>query len=203
MKNFSKKTKIIISAAAIGAVLIAAPFAVYLKVLPAVVSSPKVLNYVQKVLYKEAGLKLNVKAPVLTTSLSPELEFKVEELSLYNKENHALLAVQNFDTRVSFAKVLKKNIIIKKLGADEIYADVNKLMALAPEQKQETQKPSDWYFDFFDSLLYVKKSTILYNAGSDTLLTLNADNLRIDNTQKVIRYVHFDIKADIEKQKNI
>lgn len=201
MKNISKKTKIIISAAAIGAVLIAAPFAVYLKVFPAVVSSPKVLNYVQKVLYKEAGLKLNVKAPVLTTSLSPELEFKVEELSLYNKENHALLAVQNFDTRVSFAKVLKKNIIIKKLGADEIYADVNKLMALAPEQKQETQKPSDWYFDFFDSLLYVKKSTILYNAGSDTLLTLNADNLRIDNTQKVIRYVHFDIKADIEKAK--
>ena len=60
MKNISKKTKIIISAAAIGAVLIAAPFAVHLKVLPAVVSSPKVLNYVQKVLYKEAGLKLNL-----------------------------------------------------------------------------------------------------------------------------------------------
>lgn len=201
MKNFSKKSKIIISVAAISAVLAAMPFVIYLKVLPAAVSNPNVINYVQNVLDKQAGLKLNVKSPVLTTSLSPDLEFKVEELSLYDKENHALLAVQNFDTQISFAKILKKNIIVKKLGADEIFADVNKLMALVPEQKQETQKPIDWYFDFFDSLLYVKKSTILYDAGSDTLLTLNADNLRIDNTQKHTRYVHFDIKADIEKNK--
>lgn len=121
-----------------------------------------------------------MKSPDFNTALSPELEFKVEELSLYNKENQALLAVQNFDTKISFAKVFKKIIIVKKLGADDIYADINKLMALAPQQKQETQKPSDWYFDFFDSLLYVKKSTILYDAGSNTLLTLNADNLRVE-----------------------
>lgn len=201
MKNFSKKTKIIISVAAIGAVIASAPFVLYLKVIPYAVSSPKVLSHVQNILDKQAGLKLNVKSPVLNTALSPELEFKVEELSLYNKENQALLAVQNFDTKISFAKVFKKIIIVKKLGADDIYADINKLMALAPKQNQETQKPSDWYFDFFDSLLYVKKSTILYDAGSNTLLTLNADNLRVDNTQKVIRYVHFDIKADIEKAK--
>lgn len=201
MKNFSKKTKIIISVVAIGAVIASVPFVLYLKVIPYAVSSPEVLSHVQNILDNQAGLKLNVKSPVLNTALSPELEFKVDELSLYNKENQALLAVQNFDTKISFAKVFKKIIIVKKLGADYIYADVNKLMALVPQQKQETQKTFDWYFDFFDSLLYVKKSTILYDAGSNTLLTLNADNLRVDNTQKVIRYVHFDIKADIEKAK--
>lgn len=70
--------------------------------IPYAVSSPKVLSHVQNILDKQAGLKLNVKSPVLNTALSPELEFKVEELSLYNKENQALLAVQNFDTKISF-----------------------------------------------------------------------------------------------------
>lgn len=198
MRNLSKKTKIILSAIAAGAVIVSAPFILYLKVLPWAVSNPKVIDFVQESLKEQAGLELNIKAPVLKTALSPDLSFKVEELSLY-KDSNALLAVQNFDTSISFAKIFKHTIIVKKLGADDIYADVNKLAGLAPKEEKKEQKPCDWYFDFFDSMLYVKKSTILYNVDQKTFLTLNADKLSIDNTQKDIRYVHFDINADIKK----
>lgn len=199
MKKLSKKTKIIISSIAAGAIIVSAPFVLYLKVLPWAVSNPGIISFVQDALKEQAGLDLTIKNPVLKTAITPDISFKVDELSIY-KDNNPLLAVQNFDTALSFAKVFKQTIIVKKLGADDIYADVNGLTALALKEEKKEQKPSEWYFDFFDSLLYVKKSTILYNIDPKTNLTLNADKLRIDNTQKDIRYVHFDINADVYKE---
>ena len=65
--------------------------------------------------------------------------------------------------------------------------------------KKEEQKKTEWDFDFFDSLLYVKKSVFLYKIEPSTYVTLKADDLKIDNTQKVIRYVHFNLTSDIKK----
>ena len=193
----SRKAKVIVSLAVTAGVLATAPFAVYLKVLPWAVSQPKFISYVEKTINKYAGLDVTVIHPELKTSLSSVIEFKVDELSV-TKNGASLLDVNKFDTRISFKEIFDKNIIIQKLGADYIFADVNKLMALSQPQKEE-QKKTEWDFDFFDSLLYVKKSMFLYKIEPSTYVTLKADDLKIDNTQKVVRYVHFNLTSDIKK----
>ncbi len=192
-----RKAKVIVSLAVTAGVLATAPFAVYLKVLPWAVSQPKFISYVEKTINKYAELDVTVIHPELKTSLSPVIEFKVDELSV-TKNGASLLDVNKFDTRISFKEIFDKNIIIQKLGADYIFADVNKLMALSQPQKEE-QKKTEWDFDFFDSLLYVKKSMFLYKIEPSTYVTLKADDLKIDNTQKVVRYVHFNLTSDIKK----
>ena len=193
----SRKAKVIVSLAVTAGVLATAPFVVYLKVLPWAVSQPKFISYVEKTINKYAGLDVTVIHPELKTSLSPVIEFKVDELSV-TKNGASLLDVNKFDTRISFKEIFDKNIIIQKLGADYIFADVNKLMALSQPQKEE-QKKTEWDFDFFDSLLYVKKSMFLYKIEPSTYVRLKADDLKIDNTQKVVRYVHFNLTSDIKK----
>lgn len=193
----SKKAKIIVSLGATVGILAVVPFALYLKVLPYAVSHPTFISFAEKMVNKYAELDVSIIHPELKTSLSPVIEFKVDELSV-SKKGASLLSVNNFDTIISFKEIFDKNIIIQKLGADYIFADINKLMALSQTQK-EGQKKSEWGFDFFDSLLYVKKSMFLYKVEPETYVTLKADDLRIDNTQKVLRYVHFNLTSDIRK----
>lgn len=193
----SKKAKIITSLVVVAGMLAATSFVVYLKVLPCAVSQPKFISFVEKTVNKYAGLDIVIIHPELKTSLSPVIEFKVDELSV-SKKGASLLSVNKFDTVISLKEIFDKNIIIQKLGADYIFADVNKLMDLSQPKKEE-QKKTEWDFDFFDSLLYVKKSVFLYKIEPSTYVTLKADDLKIDNTQKVIRYVHFNLTSDIRK----
>lgn len=195
----TKKTKIGILLVILALMLVSAPFVIYLKLLPAAVSNPAVISFVEKTLNKYAGLDMNIETPVLSTGLTPEIGFKVSELSVSNKDKK-LLAVNNFDTRISFKEIFDKNIIIQKLGADYIFVDINSLTSLLPQQKTEKkQQKSEWNFDFFDSLLYVKKSLFLYKVEPSTYVSLSADDLEIDNTQKALRYIHFNITTDIKK----
>ena len=198
--NLKKRTKIVISLVVLASVLAASPFVIYLKVLPYAVSNEHVISFVEKSLNKYAGLKLDIKNPVLKTELSPVISFKVDELNLHNNKNVLLLSVDNFDTTISFKEIMDKNIIIKKLGADYIFADINNLMALAPKQQEKKeQQKSEWNLDFFDSLLYVKKSLFLYKVEPNTYVSLKADDIEIDNSKKDFRYVHFNITSDIRK----
>lgn len=198
--KLKKRTKVIISLVVLASVLAASPFVIYLKVLPYAVSNEHVINFVEKSLNKYAGLKLDIKQPVLKTELSPVISFRVDELILQNKNSVLLLSVDNFDTTISFKEVFDKNIIIKKLGADYIFADINNLMALAPKQQEKKeQQKSEWNLDFFDSLLYVKKSLFLYKVEPNTYVSLKADDIEIDNSKKDFRYVHFNLTSDIRK----
>ena len=104
MINVSKKLKIIIISISVLVVLAGAMLGVYLKLLPALVSNKHVINFVEKTLYNIAGLELNIKNPVLKTELSPVISFKVDEMTLFNNKDH-LLAVENFDTTVSFKEI--------------------------------------------------------------------------------------------------
>lgn len=194
----SKKFKLGIGIGLAASVLAAAPFALYLKVLPWAVSNPKVISSVENILKDTMDVDLNIKNPVLKTSFSPDIEFNVDELALFKKGQN-LLEVDNFNTEISFKEVFAKNIIIKKLGADYIFADINNLMTLAQPQEQKEQQEFDWNFDFYDSVLYVKKSLFLYKVEPSTYVSLNADDISIDNTQKDLRYVHFNITSDIKK----
>ncbi len=193
--KISKKYKAGLIAGAV--VLGYMPFALYLNIIPMLVSNPKAVNFIEKTVKNTTGLNLSVKNPVLKTSLSPNLEFKVDELSLSNNGAN-LLEVDNFDTAISLREIFNKNIIVKKLGADYIFADVNKLASLSQGETSQPQK-CDWNFDFYDSLLYVKKSSFLYKVEPSTYVSLKADDISIDNTQKEFRFVHFNITSDIKK----
>lgn len=197
MLKFSKKIKITLAIVIIALFLTSLPFIIYLYALPAGVSNPKVLSFVQNSLKKSMDLDLSIKNPILKTELSPILSFNVEELAL-SKNDDSLLCIKNFDTIISFSKVLDKKIVVKKLGADYIFVDVNKLSTLSTSKK-ESQK-SDWSVDLFESLLYVKKCLIVFNADADTFVKINGQNIEITDTRNP-KFVHFDMAIDITKNK--
>lgn len=197
-----KKIKVIGGIICAAAVLAAVPFVVYLKVLPAAVSNPRVISFVEKNVNKFAYIDLKIKNPRLKTELSPVVGFFAEGIDI-SRNNVRIFSAQNIDTAFSFKDIFKKSIIVNKLGLDYIYADVNGLMSLVPQQQQTEKPESDWDIDFYDSVLSLKKSLILYKMNSDTNIKLTADNLNVDNTQKLQRFVHFDIDAEIKKGSKI
>lgn len=194
----TKKIKIIGGVILTAAVLAGIPFVFYLKVLPSAVSNPKVVSFVEKQANKYAHVNLKITNPVLKTNFSPILSFKTDSIQL-SKDNIKMLSLENLDTEISFKDIFKKRIIVDKFGLDYVFADVNKLMSLAPQQKEEKQKKSVWDIDLYDSVLSLKKSLILYTLEPDVNIKVQADNLNIDNTQKIERYVHFDIDTEIKK----
>lgn len=199
----AKKFKIIGGVICAAAVLASVPFVLYLKVLPAAVSNPKVLHFVEKKINQYTDINLELTNPELKTDWSPIISFKTDNIKL-SKNDIKIFEAQKLDTELSFKDVFKKKIILNKFGIDYIFADVNKLMALAPAQKEEKQKEkSEWDIDFVDSVLYLNKSLILYKLEPDIYVKLQANNLKIDNTQKVEKYLHFDIDTKIKKKDSI
>ena len=181
--------------------LIGALMLVYTKALPALVANKNVQNKVEKCLNKSLGVELQIEDPVLKTAVSPVLGFKVKKIKLTKGEDKLLFA-ENFDAVISFEKIFSKQLVIKKFGADNLLVDLTKITALFPQQQeQKEKKPSEWTVDLFDSILYLKNSVLIYKMQPDILVKITAKNLGINNTQKIERFVHFDINVDIIKDK--
>ena len=121
-----RKSVKILTATVCSAVVIAG-FGVgtYLYTLPKLVSSA----WLNKVAVKEATefLKadLSIKNPKLATSLSPNIGFTLEELTL-TKNNKQILALNNLDTELSFKDIWAKRIIVKKL-----FVNLARIMSVA------------------------------------------------------------------------
>lgn len=194
----TKKIKVIGGVICAAAVLAAVPFVFYLKVLPSAVSNPKVISFVEKQAHKLAHVDLKIKNPVLKTNFSPVISFKTDSIQLA-KDDIKMLTVENLDTEISFKDIFKKRIIVDKFGLDYVFADVNGLMSLAPQQPQAKKQESDWDIDLYNSVLSLKKSVILYKLEPDVNIKVQADNLNVDNTQKIERFVHFDVDTEIKK----
>lgn len=171
----------------------------YTKGLPALVENDNVINAVKTIAKKQTGIDLSIQNPNLKTGFNPEIAFSIDSLNIA-KDNEILFNLENFNTLISLREIFKKKIIVKEFGVDNIFADVDKLMNLAGLQnEQQTAKKSSWNIDLFDSILYLNKSFILYSPQKGTLVELSANNLKVDNRQKIERFVHFDLNADIKK----
>ena len=170
-------------------------FLTYLVILPALVSNNTVINFVQKVAKKSLGADLTIEKPVLKTSFSPVIDFSVDKMFVFRGKEE-ILNIQNFDTSISYASIFKKRIIINKLGADYIYLDVNKLLALVPGQENKQSKPPEIKPDLFNSLLYVKKCIIKYEFSKDTRIVYTGNNFEI-TAERNPKYLHFDIILDV------
>ena len=185
-----RKSVKILTATVCSAVVIAG-FGVgtYLYTLPKLVSSA----WLNKVAVKEATefLKadLSIKNPKLATSLSPNIGFTLEELTL-TKNNKQILALNNLDTEFSFKDILAKRIIVKKLLADNIFVNASDLMAILPQQEQKEEKQSELNLDLFSTIFGVKKCLITYNLD-DVGIKFDAQNILLDRT-KAKKYLHFD-----------
>ena len=185
-----RKSVKILTATVCSAVVIAG-FGVgtYLYTLPKLVSSA----WLNKVAVKEATefLKadLSIKNPKLTTSLSPNVGFTLEELTL-TKNNKQILALNNLDTELSFKDIWAKRIIVKKLFADNIFVNASDLMAILPKQEQKEEKPSEFNLDLFSTIFGVRKCVITYNMD-DVGIKFDAQNILLDRTQAK-KYLHFD-----------
>ena len=196
--NLSKKNIFIALFSLIIAFFVVFPFVFYTKIIPAMVSNPELITVVEEAVKDNLNADLQIEKPVLKTSLSSIIVFKVDKLSL-KKEESNLLEIKNLDVALSFAEIFKKTIILKKIGLDYIYADVNKLMLLAGEpQKQQEQSKFDWKIKWFDALMYVKKCIIVYDMDKDTHIKVDVSNSGI-SALKEPKFVGFNIIADVEK----
>ena len=199
MLKKSSRIKLILGLTLAAGIIIGTPLALYLKALPAAVSNPKVIKYVENTAKKYAKVDLNIEEPVLKTNLSPVIDFKVKTI-LLTKNNKKLLELENFDSSISFAKIFKKNIIINRVVAKYIFADVNRLTELVPQQEEQKPKQeSEWDFDLFDSFLGVKNCEILYTILPNTHIKVRAKDLAINNAEKVKRFVKFKVLTEIDK----
>ncbi len=196
MSKFSKNFKITLVLTSLIAVVVGMFFLLYLCILPALVQSQSVHSKINELLKEYTGATYIVEKPVLTTGFSTNIAFCADKF-LLSKNGQILINIDNINTKFAFAKIFLKKLHVKTLGADSIFIDVNKTLALLPKTEQEAVK-SDWSIDFMDSLLYLKKLEILYNVDNKVFFDVDAKNLRIDNTQKKCRYVHFDVRATMK-----
>lgn len=197
MKNTLNFLKISLILAALGAVVLSIPLVIYLKVLPSAVSDKKVIAFVEKNIKESAGVDVKIKNPALITGLNSDIVFKFDEINI-TKDKEEYLNLKNFETSVSFKEIFKKKIILNKLGLDYIFADVNSLMTLGSGQPQAAPTKSDWEFYWFDSLMYIKESLIVYDIDKHSSVKVSAKNLEITDTKNP-KYAHFDINADLKK----
>ncbi len=195
LKILGFSTAGIVTAAAL---LCALAIFVYLKVLPAAISNPKIIASLEKTIKEQTKFDTQIKNPKLKTSLKPEIEFSVDRI-IIGTDKKSALDVKNFDTKISFAKIFDKKIEIDRVNLESIYADVDKLLTLVPEQKQQTK--SDWDVDIFKSVMSVKKAYITYNIDKNTSLKVMADGIKIDDDISK-KHVNYNINAQVTKNKN-
>lgn len=197
--KFNKMRFIKIARCSFLIILLLAVFAMflYLKVVPSIVSNVGVQNKVVKLVKKMTGADLVIKNLHMKTRLSSAIDFHAGVISLY-KNDEKLLLVAGLDSSVSFKKLLKKRIVLKKLGASYIFADVNKLSALAPKQDKQEAVKSDWRVEWFDSLLYIKKCQFLYKINEDLNVKIDGTGITVAD-RKNPKFMRFNIIAELGK----
>lgn len=171
------------------------PMTIYLYALPMIVSNSSFLEFVQKSVKNVCGAELIVQKPTLKTYPRLLLKFTSDNI-LLTKDGETLLSVDNLNCGFSIKKLLLKQIILNKFGADDLYIDVNGLQKLTLQEGGE-QKPSAFTIEWFNSVLYLKKCMVLYKNEDNVLIKVLAKDLEITK-EKNPKYVHFSVLTDIE-----
>ncbi len=195
MVKMSKLFKIGLVISFIIGIFAALVITLYLYVLPELVKNSEFLEFIQKTVKESCGAELIIEKPVLKTSLKLLINFKSNNIML-TKNGEILLNIENLDCNISLKQILAKKIILNKLGADDVYIDINQLQKLTTKEGEES-KSFDYKIRWFNSILYLKKCIILYRTNDGVLVKLFAKDLEITK-QKNPKYVHFSILTDIE-----
>ena len=194
-----KKNKILIFSMSFILLFFVLFFTLYIKVLPLCVSNNKVISLTQNSVKKYFDCELKIKNPKLKTEFSPNISFKVDEF-LIVKDNKNILDVKNLNTQISIKDIIKNKLILNHFELDYIFADINKLIDLFPQDESKNKKNKQPFeIDFYDSILTLKKSLILYEIESGYDLKFELNDFYIDNTEKQGRNLHFKIDTLLNK----
>ena len=191
-------SKTFITMGIVAFVLVGAVMFLYLKGLPYAVSHPKTIAYAQNCVKKYFDADLKIEEPKLHTELKPNITFDVKRLYL-EKDKKKLIELNQFGSAFSLKEIHLKNIIVKKLVADNIYVDVPEVEKLLPKSEKKEQKPMEWQFFIDDALLGVNHCEIIYKIQPDTNIRLQGKHIGVNNAEKVKRNVFFKLIADIER----
>lgn len=190
------KTFLILSG--IFALVLALIIFIYTTILPILISNDKVLNFIENKIEELTDADLIINNPKLITGFSPLLTFSVDDLALKNNDEY-YLNIKNFNTQISFKKIFKNELIIKKLTTDYIFADTNKILSLFPsKENSKTTNNSSVKIDIFNAILLIKDVQVLFS----TVDGLNVEFLasEIKTTQENNRkYLHFNTTTNLEK----
>ena len=172
----------------------------YLKFLPKAVSNPKSLSEIESLLSKTLDADVKIYSPELKTEWSPNVYLKVKSFTI-NKDNKNLVNIANAETELSFAKILKKNITIKKINADYIYADISSLLNLPVfKQKDENKDKEGFNVDIFKSVANIKKARIFYQIDKENSVDVKGKNIKISNDE-IRKTVSYDLNINLCRDK--
>ncbi|MBQ3311767.1 hypothetical protein IJG72_06790 [bacterium] len=192
----NKNVKIISIVFFILAILILLPVLFVFYGIPLIVQNPNFLSWVQDYVDKNYNADLIINSPALNISKDLTITFKSNEVLLI-KDGNTYLSAKNLDSVISLKKILEKKIILRKLGADDLFIDINNLQKLTFKDQEQEQKPFEYKILWFKSDMYLKKCMILYRAPNNVLIKLLARDLEL--TKEINpKYVHFSILTDIE-----
>ena len=195
MKRFGKK--LIIWSSITGLLVLGGLISLYKWGIPNIVNNSKAISFIQN----KAGSALNadiiIDSPYLKTGKS--IAFTLKSFKI-NKNGKKLLEVKNIDTLFDLQQLFfGKKIIVKKLLAEEIYADIDDLMSIIPktEKKKKEKKESFIELDMYNVLMGVKKTRVLYDAENYSI-DFQARHMIFDRTQSR-KFLHFDFDLDINR----
>ena len=175
-KNLTKIFIILFSISTAIALLAIALLAIYIYVLPSLVSNNKTISLIKNTFKKELNLDLDIETPALKTALSPEISFKIDKLNL-KKDSVVLIDLSKFDTVLSFKKILNKEIKINSLHADNLVIKADKLIEALPQSNNETKK-QDWKIDFYSIDINLKNLYLTYKKNKN-LIEMQSKNNRM------------------------
>ena len=185
----NKKLKVIIICLAMLLILISLPVIFVMYGIPAIVSNPNFSGWVQNYVEKNYDADLIIEKPDLKIYKKLIISLKSPSIVL-TKDGNTYLSIINLDSEISLEKILEKKIILKKLGADDFFADVNNLQKLTFKDSEKNQKQFDYKIRWFKSDMYLKKCMVLYRTPNGVLIKLLARNLEL--TKEINpKYVHF------------
>lgn len=193
MKNIYNKSLIFFLILIITIVL---PIMFFLIGVPAIVSNPQFILWVQDYVKESSNAELIIQKPVLKTSHRLLVSFKAESVDLI-KNQQTLLSVENLNCDVSLKKIFEKKIILQKLGADNIFANINELQSLEFKKQKKSNQPLNYEIKWFKSDIYLKKCTIVYKTKDNVSVKVLARDLELTK-QVNPKLLHFAILTDIE-----
>ena len=199
MNNLAKNIKISVIFAVILGAFVGGLLSIYLWLIPYIVANQKFINFVETKTKEVLGANLTIDAPELHTSLTPIIKFKVNRINI-NKNDEQILELEKLNSAISFRDIIIKRIIIKRLSVESFFVDVNRLLALFPQEDNKKQDTKlDWDIDVMDALLYARNVEVIYDVDKATHVHILSKGFGTNNARKVNRRVYFNILFDITR----
>lgn len=164
----------------------------YLKVLPSAISNKKVQPKIEQIISKILDADFEIENPILKTELSPNIYFSFDKLQI-KKNKKIIVKIEDFASDISLKKILKKEIIIKKININDTTINISDLLNL-PVFKKKSDESNGFVVDIFKSKAEIKNSDLFYQIDKENSVKLKIKNIKItDNPNK--KYLSYDLSA--------